>query len=175
MLHRIGKKPSGHGGARGVVERLADCHDRIRRFTALAIRLGDEQPAPDEQIVEAATQTISYFEKSLPHHSADEEETIGPQLVGVESALDKIASQHLEIEATLRALLPLWKEVVAAPSARQGLLEDLRRHAEKLQQQFEEHLQLEESIMFPAIEKLSPELQEQLIREMALRRVRRTS
>src|SRR6185503_9035331 len=70
---------------------LLDCHERIRRFTALALELGRVAPpgAPEalEQIREAAAGVPRYFTVALPLHSADEEQSVEPRLVALDPAL----------------------------------------------------------------------------------------
>ena len=165
----IGKGPRG-GGAEGIVPRLLDCHERIRRFTAHAVRLGDEAAAPADQVRDAAVQVLSYFQKSLPHHSADEEESIAPHLGDV-PALRDMVEQHRDIDATLEALIPMWQELVGDPERRDVLRHRLSLGAARLQRLFDAHLELEETTIFPLIDELPADLQAQIVDEMIKRRL----
>ncbi len=169
MLQSIGKGPRS-SGAKGVVARLLDCHDRIRRFTDHAIQLGSDTPAPPQQVREAAAQVLSYFQKSLPHHSADEDESIAPRLPDVQAARNMTA-QHVDIHATLDELIPLWEALAAEPDTRDTLRVKLAAGAAELRRLFETHLDLEESIIFPAIERLPQSVQNEIIEEMVARRL----
>jgi len=168
MLQPIGRGPRPEG-AKGVVPRLLDCHDRIRRFTGHAIRLGSDTPAPPDQVAQAAAQVLSYFDKSLPHHSADEDESVAPRLPEVPEAAHMTA-QHIDIHATVDELIPLWRELVADPARRDALRPRLAAGAAELKRLFDRHLDLEESTIFPAIEQLSDAVQEEIVAEMIARR-----
>src|SRR5262245_25640445 len=69
-----------------VVDRLLECHERIRNFCALACRLAEGPPS--EQAREAAAQLVRYFTVALPLHVADEEESIRPRLTTVAADVD---------------------------------------------------------------------------------------
>jgi len=170
MLHRIGKGPKS-AGPRGVVARLSECHERIRRHVAIAIRLAEDSAAPGEQVTAAAEQCIGYFHRSLPHHSADEDDTIAPRLpVELAPTLRLIAEQHVAIHALLDLLVPLWQEVADRPDRREARRTQLAALATELETQFAEHLAIEESAVFDAIQRLPASVQDVIIKEMIGRR-----
>jgi hypothetical protein len=73
MLIKIGSSVAETGD---VVDLLLACHERIRFFIDLAIRIADTTDASNEEIREAAARVVRYFSESLPLHVADEEESI---------------------------------------------------------------------------------------------------
>src|SRR6202012_409020 len=91
------------------VDLLIGCHQRIRHFTGVAVKLAHAQGAAPEEVVQAASAVHRYYTVSLPLHEADEEETLRPQLdaVGDEKlrhALSAMADQHLAIDELLERL-----------------------------------------------------------------------
>ena len=62
------------------VDLLIGCHQRIRHFTGVAIKLAHAQGAEPEEVVQAAAGAHRYYTISLPLHEADEEETLRPRL-----------------------------------------------------------------------------------------------
>ena len=173
MFHRIGRGPASTSEQRGVVARLSECHDRIRRSLAIASRLASEAQASDQDVSAAANAVISYFVRALPHHAADEDESIAPRLAGrvdLAGVLALVREQHLDIDVTLEVLVPLWKQVAADPSRRCALRPLLEAGATKLQAQFDEHLELEETTLLPAIDELGAEVQDEIVADMIARR-----
>ena len=107
MLLKIGR-----AGAKETAEdaagQLLDCHERIRRFTEMAIRLAAAGGAPEPEVKDAATRVHRYFVESLPRHAEDEDRSIAPRLRQrasgereVIEALDAIDREHREHEALL--------------------------------------------------------------------------
>src|SRR5688500_12595995 len=81
-----------------VAAALAQCHDKIRTFVALAGRLAASPGAPADEVRDAARRIVKYFTEALPFHVADEDETIAPRLAGaspeVDAALATLAADH---------------------------------------------------------------------------------
>src|SRR5262245_38800512 len=76
---------------------LRACHRRVRFFIDLALRLAGTEDASPNEIQDAATRIVRYFEESLPLHIADEEQSIIPRLSGREPALDTtLQTMHRE-------------------------------------------------------------------------------
>jgi len=168
MLHRIGPRSDRPDG---VVVRLSECHTRIRRFSALAARLADAGPASDAEIAEAARAVISYFDLALPLHAADEDESIAPRLGPAQaSVLAEMAAQHQRIEWLLDELIPRWRRLATTPADRDADRSQLSDGAARLDAIFDAHLALEEAHVFPAIELLPADVQEQILDEMTARR-----
>jgi iron-sulfur cluster repair protein YtfE (RIC family) len=153
---------------------LLDCHERIRRFAALARTAGERGNAPEAQVVDACASVERYFTQALPLHVQDEEESILPRLRGlapeVDRALDDMASQHTAHALHLPAMLAASASVRAEPSApdRRAALAEV---AVALEQELESHLQLEETVIFPAIRALLPAaVQAEIVKELRARR-----
>ncbi len=176
MLVRIGSKRSGDDAPRGIVPRLEDCHGRIRRFTAIADKLATVvvDGVPDEELRQAAAGCVSYFDRALPHHSADEDESIAPHIHTDPRVADAVASmtaQHVAIHAVLDQLIPLWKRVETEPAALAELQPALAPLTRDLAAKFDEHLALEEQTIFPVIAALPDDLQTAIVDEMIARRL----
>jgi len=160
--------------APGLVELLGECHERIRRFVALARQAASREDAPVDQVVQACADVERYFTEALPLHVADEEESVEPRLRGlsrsVDDALDKMAHQHQQHLPKLESLLRATARVRLEPHDETARGE-LATAAVILETAFEEHLALEESAIFPAIrELLSSQIQDLIIDELRGRR-----
>ena len=161
-------------GPHDLVDLLGACHQRIRRFVTLAQHAGSRPDVSLDDIAQACADVDRYFTQALPLHVADEEESIEPRLRGlspvVDEALDVTARQHEqhqpEVNALLRAIRVL-RECPRDDTARR----EVAAIASVLQTQFEAHLLLEESVLFPAIrELLSHETQAVILDELRRRR-----
>jgi len=148
-----------------------DCHVRIRHFSALAARLGEADPAPEPEVAEAARAVVDYFERALPLHAADEDESLAPRLGPAQaSALAEMTAQHREIDRLLQQLIPLWRRVAAQPEDRSAARPRLGDGAARLIEIFDAHLAREEAHIFPAVEALPADVQKQILDEMTGRR-----
>src|SRR6185503_861481 len=85
MLVSLG---SPRGDERDVVDALLACHERIRRFSAMAVRIADAGGATELEIRDAAAAVRRYFAEALPLHVADEDEDLAPLLAGRDPAID---------------------------------------------------------------------------------------
>lgn len=156
---------------------LLDCHQRIRTFTAMAVRLPSASAAPRDEIAEATARVRRYFTVALPLHAADEDHSLAPRLRAagpsreVAEALAEMTHQHGLIEATIAALDPLWAAVIADPGTLATHAGALAEHAAKLEAQWAPHLALEETVIFPALRAtLAPEAMVVILDEMRVRR-----
>lgn len=162
----------------GVVDSLLECHERIRRFAKLAEELGAARAAPPEQIADAAAKVARYFGEALPLHAADEDESIAPRLRGrdhdVDEALDTMHREHAAHAEPLAALLEHCGALQRAPRCIDELAPAVSRLASELTAAFQEHLEREERVVFPAIAKhLTPQAQADVLAEMRARRAPR--
>ena len=177
QIRRRGQESPGVTGASEPTDLLLACHERIRSYCVVACRLADGGASPSGEIVEAAASLLRYFEVALPLHEADEEQSVAPRLLAsvaagdVTGALSQMASQHLEIHGILADLRPLWGRLASEPAALSMFAEGLRDHAAALRALFERHLLLEESVIFPAIQRaLSANVRSSILREFVERR-----
>ena len=153
-------------GARGM---LLDCHERIRKFAGIALRLAAGKDHPANEVREAVQAVHRYFTVALPLHEADEEQSLQPRLVP-SAALATMVSEHREIDALLgEELVPRWTRLIDAPADR-ALRLATGDPAQRLSALMQRHLELEEQSIFPAIDLLSPDVQAALVAEMRGRR-----
>lgn len=174
MLTQLSRHRATH--AEDLVGLLGACHERIRRFVALARLAGSRRDASADQISQACIDVERYFTEALPLHVADEEQSVEPRLRGlsptVDDALDAVARQHGQHEPALKALLRATLVLRNNPHDERAR-DDVASTAQALEAQFEEHLRLEESVVFPAIRAhLSHETQTAIIDELRRRRQR---
>lgn len=157
-----------------LVDLLGECHQRIRRFVALAREAASRRDAPPDQVAQACAAVERYFVEALPLHVADEEESLEPRLRGlspsVDQALATVAHQHQQHVSKIAALLAAIGKVRSQPYD-EWARGELTTAAIALETELEEHLRLEESAIFPAIrELLSREIQTSIIDELRKRR-----
>jgi hemerythrin-like domain-containing protein len=158
-----------------VVDLLTACHQRIRFFIDLAVRLSESGDASNDQIHDAAARIVRYFSESLPLHVADEEESIVPRLSGrrpeLDRTLDAMHREHEEHETPLQRLLQTCGTLQESPEQLPELRESLRDVASTLSKVFDAHLRQEEEIVLPAIRSLlSDKEQETMLSELRARR-----
>jgi hemerythrin-like domain-containing protein len=156
MLVGIGKKSAGAD----LRSALAECHDRIRSFSALACRLAGPMAmdARPEEVAEAAEAVRRYFVVALPLHVADEEQTLMPLLAGRDAAVDaafaKMAGEHAEHEPAIAALVETCERLAGDPAELPRVRQRLEAIAVPLEAALRAHLALEEETIFPALERL---------------------
>jgi iron-sulfur cluster repair protein YtfE (RIC family) len=170
MLTRIGQQSRAQGD---LVDLLQECHERIRSFVSLARTAGERVELPDHERVDACLRVERYFIHALPLHVADEEESVEPCLRGsspeVDRALALMERQHREHEGKVRALLSASSCVRQDPADR-GRGAMLVVVAEKLEKAFEEHLVMEETVLFPAVRALPTLDQAGILEQLRARR-----
>lgn len=175
MLNQISPLPSTPK-TEDAVDLLIGCHQRIRHFTGVAMKLAHAQGATSEEVVQAATSVHRYYTVSLPLHEADEEETLRPRLdaTGNEKlrhALLAMTDQHLAIDELLERLLPLLVMVRNNPDTIHAAGSEMCSITKALDEIFNAHLQLEEEVIFPAIREMLPEsARAEMLSEMQNRR-----
>lgn len=155
----------------GVAGALLACHERIRRFAALAVRLAHSDAPPAER-AEAAAAVIRYFTLALPLHAEDEDRSLAPRLRGrdaaLDAALDRIADEHVTHVAPLAAVVDACRAIVAAPDA--PTPPSLAADAAALASAFEAHLRHEEATLVPAAATLAAADAAEIHAEMRARR-----
>ena len=86
----------------------------------------------------------------------------------MEEALRVTSQQHVEIDALLAQLIPVWETLTREPS--HATATTTRTSAEALVALFTRHLRIEEEVILPAARKLPAEVQAQLVGEFQARR-----
>lgn len=176
MIVHLRTRP-GSSAPDDVVTSLLSCHERIRRFVSLALRLSSATDVPAEQVADAAAQLRKYFTVALPLHAADEDQSVKPRLLAarpdpeVTRALHTMSDQHPLIDSAIAGLEPLWHALVQTPARLPELSEELNIRTLHFQNLWNEHLPLEESLVFPAIRQWLPQREQQaILEEMRARR-----
>lgn len=180
MLNEIRTSEAAH--LEGALALLLDCHERIRYFTGMAVRLADHATAPPTEIQAAAEAILRYFTVSLPLHEADENESIFTRLRNavpaggvVAKSLETMVSQHHAIDELLQSMIPLWQAVQSQPVELIELAPELKGLANRLRLHFSAHLAMEEDVIFPALDKLlSSGERQQIEAEMRARRIQQS-
>jgi iron-sulfur cluster repair protein YtfE (RIC family) len=158
------------------VDLLIGCHQRIRHFSGVAIKLAHAQGSESGELVQAASAAHRYFTVSLPLHESDEEDTLRPRLDALNDdrlrhALLAMIDQHQAIDDLLERLLPLLVMVRNNPQTVHAAGPEMCSITKALDEMFKAHLQLEEEVIFPAIrEALPADTRAEILREMKERR-----
>lgn len=175
MLNQISPAKT-QSAAEDAVDMLISCHQRIRHFTGVAVKLAHAQGATPEEVMQAAAGVHRYYTVSLPLHEADEEETLRSRLdtLGDEKlhhALIAMEDQHQAIDELLERLLPLLVMVRNNPDTIYAAGPEMCSITKALDEVFAAHLQLEEEAIFPAVrERLPAPAQAEIAHEMRDRR-----
>ncbi len=175
MLNQISPAPKSKA-ENDAVDLLVGCHQRIRHFTGVAVKLAHAQGATEDEVSAAAEAVYRYYSVSLPLHEADEEDSLRPRLdkipdERVHHALAAMHDQHMAIDDLLERLLPLLRLVANNPALIAEAGGEMCSISSALSQMFAAHLQLEEEVIFPAIEsRLSESERRALLAEMRARR-----
>lgn len=176
MLNQITTPRPSNQPPEDALELLIGCHQRIRHFTATAVKLAHAQGTEPQEIRQAAAGVYRYYSVSLPLHEADEEDTLRPRLDAVADervrhALVAMHDQHQAIDELIERLLPLLLLVERNPGALPEAGGEMCSITEALEEVFGAHLQLEEDAIFPAIREVLPEsVRAEVLAEMQQRR-----
>lgn len=158
------------------LEILDGCHQRVLRFSELAVRIARQVAASgvDAEARDAARSVIRYFDDAGAKHHRDEEEDLFPALGRLAEGPDK-ATVHALVERLLadhRALEALWRQVrgqlLAVIEGDAGMDAAL---ADQLLRAYERHIDVEERELLPLANRLlDPGSVASLGRSMAARR-----
>lgn len=171
----LGKKPQS--GVREVFELralLEQCHVRIRTYLRIFDAIAGDREVPAREVADAALSVRKYFEQGFPLHAADEDLSVMPRLVRSAPALAavqaQLQSEHRGHEAVVRDVVRLSTTLYASPHARQRLLPELVRAAERLRAELEPHMVVEEQEVFPLLANISKADEQCILEEMRARR-----
>ena len=170
MLVQIGQRAQ----TEDVVDLLAECHARIRRFLEMSRRLADHQPVSDDEARSTASQIRRYFTSAFTHHIADEDDLISPLLAGsstkIDDVLGRMHDDHMRHADAIALLVGICADIERDPR-KLGARRDELRHAQALvAQHLEPHLETEERELFPTLRALAPELKDAIREGMRKRR-----
>ena len=155
----IGRGPAA-GPSDDPAAALGECHVRIRAHVDAAGKLVEVVDATDDQVRDAAATVHRYFTVALPLHELDEEGDVTPLLRAhggegeVSDALDRMTREHRAIDALVADLVKAWKELSVTPAARRTIAPSITPVTAALRDAFRDHLELEETVIFPAIRAL---------------------
>ena len=126
---------------------LLACHDKVRHFARLALRLGTHvsHRGADAEAAQAATSILRYFDLAAPLHHADEEDDLFPALRALNSrglctTLDELEAEHNVLENLWHSIRP-WLEAttkndrVETPSTLAMFAKRYMQHAEREENQ----------------------------------------
>jgi hemerythrin-like domain-containing protein len=151
---QIGAKPDS--GFDDPIGMLKDCHRRIERFLGILCRVADRArgrglTGEEREAIEAS---LNYFRVGGMRHTADEEESLFPriraqctpnefpELGGLESDHQRANELHAAVEGLYRA----W---IAEGCLSREEEERMLAATEELKLLYEEHIQVEERVVFP--------------------------
>jgi hypothetical protein len=176
MLNQITPPRPSQQPPEDAVDLLMGCHQRIRHFTGVAGKLAHAQGASADEIRQAAAGVYRYYSVSLPLHEADEESSLRPRLdpvadERVRHALLAMADQQMAIDELIERLLPLLRLLEQNPGTQSQLGGEMCSLTKALDEIFRAHLELEETVIFPAIRDALPEsARAEMLVEMQQRR-----
>jgi hypothetical protein len=177
MLNQIKLQPKP-AESQDVAGLLLACHQKIRHFSGVAVKLAHGHGATEPEIAQAADSLHRYFSVALPLHEADENLSLHPRLRSAVPAgelagpaADAMLDQHLAIDELVERLIPLWVLLRSAPGQLPELSAEMCALSTRLNEIFAAHLELEEETIFPALTKYLGEQElADIVREMQDRR-----
>ena len=164
------------GGDDSLLDLLLACHERIRRFTALAVALAEPaalaRPAAD--VADGADGVRRYLALALPLHVADEDLSLTPRLLArapaTEAALARMHGEHLAHEALIADVAARCAAIARAPAQLASLGPHLAGPAAELRAALALHLEEEERDVFPSLAALTPDDVAAILAELRGRR-----
>lgn len=156
------------------IELLQACHDKVRRFATLALKLRThlaQSETVDEQARDAAESILRYFNMAAPLHHEDEEDDLFPALrqLGqgqLAASIDALNAEHTSLAHLWHSLGP-WLQATA-----QGQPHPVPDTLDAFSRSYIAHAQREEDEVYPSAAQLTPE---QLARISAAMVARRTA
>jgi hemerythrin-like domain-containing protein len=177
MPVQIGAKTHSFSDPTGL---LSDCHRRIESFLGALAAVGRALDAPPSaESARALDLALRYFQEAAPKHRADEEDSLFPRLRKLDDAEMHSALVQLEhLEEDHRAANPphadvdrLGRKYLAAGKLTGAEVNQYRRAVASLRAIYEQHIRLEDEVVFPLAKRVLPEAEKSAIAaEMADRR-----
>jgi hemerythrin-like domain-containing protein len=168
MSVQIGAKPDS--GFDDPIGMLTDCHRRIEHFLAVLVLVADRAAGRALTSEESAAvhAALQYFHKGGQRHNADEEESLFPRLRDAARAdgfneIEGLESDHRDaghLHEEVEKLYHSWTQSSALSRPDQA---ELASTTQRLKRLYDEHIRLEEQVVFPRAAKL---LNQQSIREI---------
>lgn len=159
MAVQIGARPDS--GFDDPIGMLKDCHRRIERFLDILCQVAQQAQGRALSIDErsAVESAIRYFFESGPRHNMDEEESLFPRLREVPAAailgnVQRLEAEHEEASALHDEAAQLYSKWIAESGLNTCEGMRLLTITERLQQLYQEHIHIEEDVVFPFAAKL---------------------
>lgn len=153
------------------IELLMACHEKVRRFAGLTVRLRDHvaSKGADGQAQEAARSILRYFNIAAPLHHDDEEVDLFPALrqlndPQLNQCMTQLEAEHAELAGLWRSLGP-WLEALSS-----GADHPAPSSVNDFAQRYPAHAQREEDEVYPFASRLRPEQVKQISAAMVARR-----
>jgi hemerythrin-like domain-containing protein len=154
MAIQIGAKPDS--GFDDPIGMLIDCHRRIEQFLHILCVVVDraQSNALTEEEAKAVQSALQYFRVGGQRHTADEEDSLFPRLrtqsaAGNVEQLSGLENDHRHANDLHQAVEALYLAWIAAGSLSPKDEQRLRSDTEQLKHLYDEHIQVEEQIVFP--------------------------
>lgn len=154
MAVQIGAKPDS--GFDDPIGMLKDCHRRIEHFLDILCMVAERAhsrslTAEERSAVQAALQ---YFHVGGERHTADEEESLFPRLRGESAAgsledVDRLESDHHRAAGLHESVDWIYTAWISAGMLEFGEQHRLLSQMRQLKQLYSEHIQIEETVVFP--------------------------
>ncbi|WP_290871278.1 hemerythrin domain-containing protein [Aquabacterium sp.] len=160
------------------IELLLACHEKVRRFTSLSLKLQDHvaTQGADGQAADAARAILRYFDVAAPLHHADEDEDLYPALLGLADAslaqtIQRIQDEHQELNRLWQACRPWLTRVSEAGSlADPGDVPPAPDAIGVFAARYGQHAAQEEQWLFPQAQRLSEAQRQAICAAMVARR-----
>jgi hemerythrin-like domain-containing protein len=159
---------------------LSDCHRRIKRFLETLITVAEQArgAALDEQHQRALETALRYFREGAPKHTSDEEDSLFPRIRIRAAAANEGSALLTDLHSDHLAVVTRHGEVdeLGRTWLSHGMLtveetERLIQLLHGLRETYDEHIETEESELFPfAAKLLTPSDLQEVGKEMARRR-----
>ncbi len=157
------------------VELLLACHEKVRKFSQLAVRLRDHLAKsvppvqPDQQAREAAQSILRYFNVAAPLHHDDEEQDLFPALralalPSLNGVMNALQAEHQSLARLWQALQP-WLRDIAEGRAHPAPIE-----VDEFARAYPAHAQREDEEVYPSARLLPPEVLARISAAMVARR-----
>lgn len=160
---------------------LSDCHRRIESFLSVQRRIVQQTvdgPLNDEQRTAVET-ALTYFRTAAPRHNQDEEQSLFPLLrqsaqPATQAALkvmESLQDDHTTAAPAHQRIDELFQHWIDTAALHPRERQDLLRLLDDLTQMYQQHIGVEDTILFPlAAEVLTHDQLKHLGTEMAQRR-----
>ncbi|HMK23184.1 MAG TPA: hemerythrin domain-containing protein, partial [Terriglobales bacterium] len=159
---------------------LSDCHRRIDMFLRSLQHVAEVIDRPlTEEARSALESALRYFRESAPKHTADEEESLFPRLRQTHdpeietalSTLDALEGDHRKAESLHAEVDTLGLKCMNQQCLRIAEANRFRQAVGDLAAIYEEHIRVEDEVVFPAAKlRLTGNQQLAIASEMATRR-----